>query len=58
MVAGNGHRLRLIAFNYIVNLEKLGLADERTTQTVAFKTWVLISQGLFAFKLPVYTHDT
>ena len=29
--------MRLIACNYIVNLEKLGLADERTTQTVAFK---------------------
>ena len=28
----------LIACNYIVNLEKLGLADERTTQTVAFKS--------------------
>ena len=30
--------MHLIACNYIVNLEKLGLADERTTQTVAFKS--------------------
>ena len=27
----------LIACNYIVNLEKLKLADERTTQTIAFQ---------------------
>ena len=54
----DGHSVPLIAYNYIVILEKLGLADERTTQTVAFKSWVLISQGQFVFKWPVYTHDT
>ena len=32
----NGHSVPLIACNYIVNLEKLRLADERTTQIVAF----------------------
>ena len=33
----NGHGVPLIACNYIVNLEKLGLADEGTTQTVVSK---------------------
>ena len=34
----DGHSVPLIACNYIVNLEKLGSAYERTTQTVAFKS--------------------
>ena len=53
----DGHSVPLIACNYIVILEKLGLADERTTNC-RFIQKLLISQGQFVFKWPVYTHDT
>ena len=38
-------------------LEKLGSEDERTTQTVAFKSWVLISQGQLSLS-GQFTHIT
>ena len=47
----------VIAFNYIVILEKLGLADKRT-MNCSFQKLGSESQGQFVFKWPVYTHDT
>ena len=48
----------LIAFNYIVILEKLGLADERTT-ICSFQNLGSESQGQFVFKCwPAVTHMT
>ena len=37
----DGHSVPLIAFNYIVILEKLGSADERTTNCSFLKSQVL-----------------
>ena len=47
----------LIAFNYVVILQKLGLTDERTTNC-SFQKLGSERQGRFVFKWPVYTHDT
>ena len=44
----DGHSVPLIAFNYIVILEKLGLADERTTNC-SFQKLGSESQAQFIF---------
>ena len=53
----DGHSVPLIAFNYIVILDKLGLADERTT-ICSFQKLGSESQGQFVFKRPAVTHMT
>ena len=53
----DGHSVPLIAFYYIVILEKLGLADERTTNC-SFQKLGSESQGQFVFKWLAVTQMT